>query len=780
MRHFTIFFICTFWSSYSFAQIRGRIVDSLSNAPISLANVSLISDSGKALGTVSSDSLGYFSLIQRPGNSFAISISRVGYSTKHISKFDFKNSTMLDLGEIKLVSDEHELTGVTVTGRKPLVEKSTDGIVYNAQQDQVTAGGTAIDVLKRTPMVSVGQDGTPSLRGSSNIRIFIDDKPADLFASSVADALRQIPAEDVIKVEVILYPSAKYDAEGTDGVINITTRKRKFNGTNGTINANLGLRYQYSNMSLDLKKDKWILSTNLGAYAYHNKNSAELLREDSEENEVNQNSNSTSNGRAYFIGGNLIYELDSLSNIYGGYRFRHYNSGSNKISQNQLFSRDSILTEYQSEIENLWDNNFNSFNLGYSGKSKNKWRDAKALVSYFSINGHEQYESDQVREENVDYSEHYMGHARTGELTFQFDLNQKLSSVFNFEAGLKSNFRKVVDSNQYSTLEFSKYEYELDSARSNEFNFRREIYATYTNFIFTFKGLQMRLGGRYEQTKLHNVFKDSVLMIPDYKNFVPFFLINKSLGDKQTIKFNFSQQILRPYYGYLNPAIDYSDSLNIEFGNPYLKPEITNKYELGYNGNIGKVTLNASIFYTHVQNGIENIRYPIAEGIFANTYRNIGKRDGYGTSGNLNWRKGKFSLVSNYTIRYLILKSIALNANNKGFQVNAGMTANYKLNHGYSVELLINYNSRSILLQGYRDGWKYFFLSVNKKINKEKITISLRAETYNRNILEDLNTDLFSQITNTKYQNFSLMLGLTWKFGKKEIKMPTIQQGTSD
>ncbi len=761
-------------------SISGTIKDSLSGNPLSFVTVRLLTDSGKIIQTVFSDSLGNFRFGAVDTGSYLLSFSLVGYIAKRSSLISIHKDERVDIGRISLGPEAKQLSAVTVVGKKPLIEKLPDGIVYNAQQDLLTAGATAINVLRKTPMVIVGQDGTPGIRGSTNIRVFIDDKPSELSAPTVADALRQIPAEEIVKVEVILFPSAKYDAEGTDGVINIITRKGKLNGITGNVNLNAGPRYQNINFSADARKNKWVLSGNTGGYFYQNKNGTAVYREEINSNTLKQSDQIKNDGKTFLAGANIIYLPDSLNTIYGGYRFRTYKSKSGHTAMNEYYSDDTIATAYQSNIDVAFGTRLNSMNAGYTGKSKNKNRELKILSSYFSLSEYDRYNLEQVHHALSDYRENYSGNTGTSEFTIQADYSQQVSNRFNIETGLKSNWRKLSSSNDYWVYEPSTEKYDRDEVRSNHFNYDRSIYAVYLNSSLSIKSWQIRIGGRYEQTLLQTTFRDTVLEIPGYKNFIPFILLNKSIGEKQSVRFNYSLQLLRPYLSYLNPTVDYSDSLNIRFGNPYLVPEITYRYELGYSGNAGKFNLNASFFYNHVRNGIENIRYPLGEGVFANTYQNIAKRDVYGLAANVNWRNEKISIGSNITVRYIKLQSGALQSGNQGFQLNSNINISYQFKNGYSLDGQANINSKDILLQGTREGWKYFFLSLNKKMKQDKLMFTIRLETYNRHIVEEYCTDSFFQNTKTRYQNFFVFFGATWKFGKKELKLPPTQQPAAD
>ena len=760
-------------------SISGKIKDSTTSNSLAYATVRLLADSNTIIKSTFSDSTGTYLLTSiNPGHYF-LSFSRADYTASYSSSFLIYDSSQINTGEHMLLPHTKQLSGVTVFSRTPLIEKSTDGIVYNVQQDLLAGGGTAIDVLRKTPMVSVGQDGSLAIRGSGNIRVFIDDKPSDLFAPSVADALRQIPAEEIVKVEVILYPSAKYDAEGTDGVINIITRKNKLNGVSGTYSLNLGQRNQNSALSLNIRQQKWIFTINAGGYLYENRNGSVFDREEANKNRLLQQNEWKNNGKTFYSGLNIIYVIDSLKSLYAGYRFRTNTSITDRVSLNDYFVSDSILNSFQRNTDNTMGNKVNSINTGYTGKSKNQRSELKALISYFGHHGNNDYDLEQLRRQTTDYKENFASKTTNAELSIQADYTQKIGANAGLEAGIKSTHRSSSSVNEFEVYQFSSGKFTEDNTCANKFNYNRDIYAAYSNLSVTMKTWQIRFGARYEQTSLTARFMTVLLEIPEYKNFVPSILINKSIGT-HSLKLNYNKQILRPFLFYLNPAINYSDSLNLEYGNPYLLPEITHRFELGYSGTFKTIFAGASLFYSGNRNSIENIKTPGDNGVFKSTYQNIGRKEAIGLSGNLSWRKEKVTISTNLTLRYMMLKSVALQLSNNGFQFNGNMNVSWKFKNGYSVEGLININSNEIRLQGSREGWKFYSLVWNKKMNNEKLTISLRIETYNRFITEEFITPAFYQQTKTKYQNLNMLFGLSWKFGKKEIKVPVTQQESGD
>jgi hypothetical protein len=209
------------------AKITGYVIDSAATQAVEFANIALFNKAtNKIIDGAVADDKGKFTMKGLAPGDYKIQISFVGFINKTIDDIKLKKGDDLDLGVIKLNPQMKMLQEVTVTGQKALIEEKVDRLVFNAEKDLTSKGGDASDVLKKVPMLTVDLDGNVSLRGSSNIRVLINNKPSTIMASSVADALKQIPADMIKTVEVITSPSAKYDAEGSGGIINIITKKQ--------------------------------------------------------------------------------------------------------------------------------------------------------------------------------------------------------------------------------------------------------------------------------------------------------------------------------------------------------------------------------------------------------------------------------------------------------------------------------------------------------------------------------------------------------------------------
>jgi hypothetical protein len=247
-------------------KISGFILDEITKKPVEFATVALIHPaSGKAVDGAITDEKGHFTISRIAAGQYKVTVSFLGYATKTLDQVSITgHKNELSLGVVSLKADAKALKEVAITGEKPLVEDKVDRLVYNAEKDITNAGGTAGDVLKKVPGLTVDLEGNVALRGSTNIRVLINNKPSSIMATSIADALKQIPSDQIKTVEVITSPSARYDAEGTAGIINIVLKKNNLQGLNGNANASYGTRNSNVNGNVNFRKSKLGLNTSLG------------------------------------------------------------------------------------------------------------------------------------------------------------------------------------------------------------------------------------------------------------------------------------------------------------------------------------------------------------------------------------------------------------------------------------------------------------------------------------------------------------------------------------
>jgi outer membrane cobalamin receptor len=279
-------------------------------------------------------------------------------------------------------------------------------------------------------------------------------------------------------------------------------------------------------------------------------------------------------------------------------------------------------------------------------------------------------------------------------------------------------------------------------------------------------------------------FKDAGQTIPNYNNLTPSVVISKTFGKIHVVKWSYGKRIQRPLAN-LNPAINYIDSFNLQSGNPNLQPEIINRYEMSYTLNGRQLFVTASLFYNSNHNALEGVRLPIGNGIFLNTYKNIGHNDVLGLSFSFTWKwQQKFTINSTITFRENYMESKALQQSVQAFNINGNMTASYQFNKGYSLQAITYLGLDDYTLQGRRENWQFYGLTLNKKFKGDKVTVSFRADNFlspaHQSLTQTWASPQFKQSVTTRYQNAYLFVALSWKLGKKEVKAPAVRQDSGD
>jgi outer membrane receptor for ferrienterochelin and colicin len=674
-----------------------------------------------------------------------------------------------------------KLKTVTIRGQRPLVEQRVDGIVFNVESLPSIAGSDASDVLRKVPMVSVDQNGGLSIRGSSNIRVFIDGKPSEIYASSVADALRAIRGENIVRVEVITNPSSRYDVEGADAVINIITRKIRDNASNGNVSAVVGNRTESIMGDVNSKKSSFLLNADAFYQRFWNRNGS-VLERSSDNLKLEQRNETKQSGDYFFGGASLLYSLDSLNTFDIGYRARRMPNSTSGVADNYRETLGTPEFLFRRNTESPVKNKGDSYNLGFNGTSADKKNEYAVLGMYAPFRGSSGYTLEQTGQ-NL-YRENFSSTTTYDDYVIQADYTNRFTVDWKFETGVKVSAKNAQSESLFDVYDFDSGGYQHDALRSNGFTYQNRIYAAYSNLTAKIGNWGLSGGLRYEATELRAIFKNQRVNIPSFDNLVPQVLFNRMIDDKTSIKLSYAMKIQRPYISLLNPTVNNSDSLTLQYGNPELVPELTNRYQLSYSVTGAKLFRDFVLFFNDNRNTIENIRRPLGNGIFESTWRNVGKNQRMGLSATFNWKPvPSFSLGSGLTAQYVWLESGELGISNKGLMRQLTLNGSYKLPKGFSIDFYGFFGSRNVQLQGYRTGWKFYNMTISKKSKDERLNISLRAETFLKPLTyidEVVTSDDYYQLQSYRYQNQNLRLTISYKIGKKEIKSPKIRSAEAE
>lgn len=788
MKHLSTLFISFFISLSAWAQIpsggasltgriSGTIIDSLTQKPVDYATVGLgRSGSTKTTNGSLTDEKGVFKIDNISAGTYRLTISFIGYQTKIIDGVKTTpEKPDLNLGKILVSPSANALKEVVVTGQAAVVENKIDRIVYNAEKDVTVGGGNASDVLRKVPLLSVDMDGNVSLRGSQNVRVLINGKPSGSMANNIADALKMIPADQIKNVEVITSPSAKYDAEGTSGIINIITKKRNAEGISGTIGGGLGLRQNNGNANLNIKKGRLGLTANIGGNgSWPQTTTVEVLRSDAAGAPAFEQYSSSESYRMGYRGSTgLDYDINTYNSITSTLNFNRFkNNFAGEVLSN-IYTGGNVTAANSITDRTMRMNGFD-WNTDFTHKFKKagqEWSVAGQLTQNKNIQ---------------DYTTTYTGGFRPNEIGNNDAKNQEITAQTDYvhpfkkitlETGAKLILRDIT-SPTLVQQEISGV-YQPSASLSNSYTYAQDVYATYVSLGFSLsKKFQVKLGGRFELTEIEGLSNQSQSFSNTYQNFIPSFVISRSLKNYQTIKLAYNQRIQRPSLFYLNPYRNTADPLNQQEGNPSLSPEVSHNVELGYSTFVKTTVINASLYYRHTQNIIETVVEPAVDpvsgaNISLATFKNVGTNNSFGMNlfGSVN-PITKLTLRGNlntYTYNIKTNSAISTLEPKVYLMYNAFLSASLVLKGGFSAETFFILNSPRRTAQGTNPSFNMWNIGFKKEILKKKGSVGINIiDPFNENKHFDSSytTTSFTQSSKVAIPFRSVGVNFSWSFGK--------------
>lgn len=755
------------------SKISGFVLDSTANKPVEFATVALMKDNKPVDGTTA-DERGKFTLSKASRGVYQIKITFVGYQDKLINNVKLEDED-LDLGVIRISQTAQQLQEVTVVEQKALFEEKPDRLVYNAEKDITIKGGNAGDVLRKIPSIAVDMDGNVELRGSANIKVLINNKPSNLMARSIADVLKQIPADDIKQIEVITSPSAKYDAEGTAGIINIITKKNSIQGVNGNADLSVGRWNDRLNGSVNYRQKAIGISARGGFNRWRNQGGNESNRVTNVEGVTSSLLQTTSfkgDGENGYGTISADWDIDSLNrvsaslNLYDGknaMNFDYLNDYSTQGVTNQYFTRN---------LYRIYDWQGNTLNLDYTKTFKKPRREFNVLTMFSKEGEDSFYNLDQAnankvinyREKSTNYSANYEG-------TIQLDFTNPLDSVSTMEIGVKSIFRNVSSDYQVSNAIDGSTNFEDVPALANVFEYAQQVASSYLTYSRTSKNKWgINAGVRYEHTFINAEFlAGKVPFSSNYGNIIPNISLSRSLPKNQKLKISYTQRIQRPMLWYLNPYVNASEPLMTYSGNPYLKPELTHSAEINYNVYIKETSINTSLFMRTTNNAIERIRTFDQEGVATLAFQNIAQNTSYGMTLSGNTKIKKFTANGAVNVYYNILNSPALQAKNENLMYRLNLNSSYDFGKGFKAQFFGFFNSPRVMLQGKVSGFAYYNVAFQKEVMKKKATIGLGFDNFLAPYFtqsSEFTGPTFAQTGKSRYYNQGWRLSFSYQFGK--------------
>ncbi|CAG5069344.1 hypothetical protein DYBT9623_02080 [Dyadobacter sp. CECT 9623] len=772
------------------AKISGSVADSTSSQPIEFVSIALYNKTtNQAVDGTVADEKGKFSLTKIMEGEYKILVSFIGYGEKTISNIKLTKGQELDLGTIKLSSTTKTLNEVTVTGQAALIEEKVDRLVYNAEKDITAKGGDATDILRKVPLLTVDLDGNVSLRGSQNIRVLINNKPSTIIANSVADALKQIPADQIKSVEVITSPSAKYDAEGSGGIINIITKKNSLQGLNLNVDAGVGNRGSMLSLNGGYRKGKAGFTIGGFGRGMYNTITKTSLEQTSTVENVSTVTRQTGDGssRGLFGNYNLGFDYDIAKNqsLTAGVKYgvRNFSNQQDLMTRLSKTGSSDITTSRDVDARNL--SGTVDVNLDYlhTFKPQQEWSvstlySRNDLTNDFDaniLNGNSELTS---RQRNLNKN-------LNQEFTFQSDYQTPIKKNQLLEFGAKGIFREVNSDYSFLVAEaVGDFRPETDQP-AGELTYHQNIAAGYTSYTYTTKSRYTFKGGaRYEHTFIDASTNEGSVGVGNYGVLVPSFNASKTFKGT-TVKLAYNRRIQRPGLQQLNPNFNSANPQNITIGNPELRPELTNNFEVGLSKNIKKTFVNATFFGRVTNNAISQVRAPsdTLAGAIVTTYENIGKQHAYGTNIFANiaaTSKINFGVFLNAFYTKLAGQTLGqdrktIELTNTGFNVSGGVFSQATFKNGWGAQAFGFMQGNQVQLQGMQGGFGFYTVGVKKEFNNKKGSVGLAAENFlskRFRMHTELNSIQFNQVSDIYMYNRGVRLTFTYKIGKMTMDAP--------
>ncbi len=763
--------------------ITGNVFDSETNDPLEYATVSFFNKKENKIETGGiTDSKGHFSIPVKAG-VYDISIEYISYKKQTILNRTLNKNE--NIGNFYLEINLEALQAVEVIAERTTVELKLDKKIYNVGKDLTVRGGTVSDVLDNVPSVSVDVEGNVSLRGNDNVKILINGKPSGLVGLNSTDALRQLPAESIERVEVITSPSARYDAEGTAGILNIILRRSKLQGLNGAITTNVGYPYSAGISGNVNYRTGDFNFFNTTSYSYRESpgksiTKTEYFNESGPNTFLNENRTfdrnshglNTNFGVEWYITDSaslttsLLYR-DSNQNQDATNTVREFDNIGNLLNKSIRFdpedSKDNT-TQYSVNYNKIFDGN-SEHKLTFDFQYETSDEDEKSLIS--------QDGNDAERVETIE---------KQDKILLQSDYVLPIGEQSQFELGYRGNFN-TLDTDY--TLEFNNNGiYELDTDVSNNLIYKEYVNALYTQFGSKIKDkFSFLLGLRMESTRISiNQITSNDLQKKNYESLFPTVNLAYEFSEDQSITFGYNRRISRPRSRFINPFPSRSSATNLFQGNPDIDPSFANKIDFGYLNRFGKITLNSSVYYEHATDVFTFITEDTGETalvggteipVIKRSPINLATNDRYGFEFTLNYRpSNKWNLNGNFNL---------FQSKTEGFYNDVDYGAENlswfaRLNNKYTLPGKIDWQTRMMYMgpsedaQNKRKGMFSLDLAFSKDLFKDKASLAFNVSdllnTRKRQVTSTTST--FESYSEFQWRQRSFNVSFTYRFNQQK------------
>lgn len=769
-------------------SIIGKVIDKETQQPLEYATIVIKSLKDEIITGGITDINGLFD-VRVPRGFYNISIEYISFKTFTILNQEIKQTT--DLGVISLEMDAQALSEVEIIAEKSTVEIRLDKKIYNVGKDMTVKGGSASDVLDNVPSVTVDVEGNVSLRGNENVRILVNGKPSGLVGLSGTDALRQLPADAIEKVEVITSPSARYDAEGTAGILNIILRKGKAQGFNGSLSANAGDPDNFgASINLNYRTNKANFFNSTG-YNYRNapgnsSNSTTYFNENGSissfrnEKTTYERENNRFNTRF-----GVEYLLTDKSSLTGTVLYRKSDGEdiatniNNQLDANNNLNRTYQRVEEEDEVDETIEYSLNftqdfktdghklifDFQYGKSTENSNAFISDFDTFPNFLENNPERNNTD---EESKD-------------ILIKADYVLPIGENAQFEFGFKADLNELTTDYLVEDFDENTNQFFNNTNFSNTLNFEQDVYAIYSQYGKKINKFSYLLGLRAETTdRKINLEQTNESYDKNFTEFFPTVNLGLEFNDSESLTLGYSKRLRRPRSWFLNPFESRTSETYIRKGNVNLDPTYTSSFDLGYLKRWDKFTLNSSIYYQHAINNIDWVQTEDVRDIdgvptlvIIRNPINLSSQDRYGFEFTTNYNPFKWWRLNN---SFNFFKSVTDGEfNNISYDSDdvswfTRMVSRVTLPGEIDWQTTGFYMGPSEGAQSKRDGMLMVNLAFSKDIFKENATVSLNvSDLFNTRKRKSTSySPTTESVGEFQWRERQIMLNFTYRFNQKK------------
>jgi len=774
-------------------KLKGKIVDAQSSAPLAFASVKLfkLPDSSFVIGNITNET-GDF-LIDAPAGTYYALLESIGYKTTKSLTFSLTPDTApYDLGTLKVATSSKILEEVEVRAEKSSMEMSLDKRVFNVGKDLANAGGTAVDILTNVPSVSVDIDGNVSLRGSSNVRILVDGKPSGLVSIKGGSGLQQLQGSSIERIEIITNPSARYEAEGMSGVINIILKKERKEGFNGSFDVitgyptNLGLaanvNYRRKNLNFFVNYTASYRNTpgRNSQYQEVYKGDSTIITQQNSTSSLKGQNNSARAGIDYFFNENNVLTGSYLWRISKGKRFsdiRYRDFLNNLNNPTGITNRTQDETETEPNSE---------YAITYKRKFERKGHELSADVRYLdNWEDSDQYYNQATFRPDGSASDippqlqRSVNYETEKQLLFQVDYTQPFGKDGKFELGARSSSRDMT--NDFSLTQRGEDGIWFPIAGfTNDFLYEENIHAAYGILGNKVSKLSYQLGVRAEWTDVTTTLRKTNDVNPrKYNNLFPSVHVTYELPKQNSMQISYSRRIRRPTYNDLSPFSTFSDSRNFWSGNPDLNPEFTDVFEIGHIKYFETVSISSSLYYRYTDGKIVRIRTVDTEGNSFTRPENLATENSFGyelTTALSPYKWWKVDASFNFFRAIINGSNFDASLQSDTYSWFTRLTSRFTLWKNTDFQVRGNYEAPQQTPQGRRKAIAVMDLAVSRDILKNNATLTLNvSDVFNSRIYRSI-TEGPNFFTEGRGQGRLRQVNLTFNYrlhqAKKKSKEP--------